>query len=373
MRIFLSYPAGRRDLAVRLKLALEAEQHDVFYDRDDLTAGEAYHQRIREAIAAADLFIYFVAPESVAPGSYTLAELDLAQRAWPRPAGRVLPLMVAPTPLASLPPYLLAVTLLQPQGEVVAETVAAVGRLRRGPRWGRWALGVGIGLLLLAVAGAGYRWWRMRKVDLDAQAATAQVLKNECLADPAAATPPRPVFEPALQRMTQPNATPAFKRAVEDCAMLRVRKAHITIGQGTFAGLVAPLRPPLEQGLADGAQGQRAADLRAHLGWADYLAWRDQHASEVDPADNFRQALKDDPDNVYAHAMWAHWLLVRGPAQVEEALRHFEAASRDGRDPETVLALEVGAMVSRENLAPHLLRLLDALRRRPGGPGHAPQ
>ena len=148
MRIFLSYPSEHRDTAARLTKGLEAEQHDVFFDHDDLGAGEAFHQAIRDAVARADLMIYLVSPESVAPGSYTLAELAVAELRWPRPSGHVLPVMVAPTPLAELPAYLLAVTLLEPRGELVAETLMAVSRLQRKRRsrpW-LWALAAAVGL-----------------------------------------------------------------------------------------------------------------------------------------------------------------------------------------------------------------------------------
>lgn len=62
--------------------------------------------------------VFLVTPAAVAAGSYTLAELDIARGRWRRPAGRVLPVVVAPTPISSLPPYLSAVTLLQPHGEL---------------------------------------------------------------------------------------------------------------------------------------------------------------------------------------------------------------------------------------------------------------
>lgn len=134
MNIFLSYSSARRDIAVRLKLALEAEQHEVFYDRDDLGAGEAYHQAIRDAMAAADAMVFLVSPESVAPGSYTLAEMALAEARWRRPAGHVLPVVVAPTPKATIPAYLLAVTLLEPPVELVAETLVRVASLAASRR-----------------------------------------------------------------------------------------------------------------------------------------------------------------------------------------------------------------------------------------------
>ena len=72
MKIFLSYPSVRRDVAERLKLALEAEGHEVFYDRDDLPPGQTFHREIREAVEDAELFIFLITPESVAPGQLYL-------------------------------------------------------------------------------------------------------------------------------------------------------------------------------------------------------------------------------------------------------------------------------------------------------------
>ena len=98
MKLFLSYPSAQRDLAESLTLALEAEGHEVFIDRADLKAGQAFHQTLREAILGADGMLFLVTPESVAPGSYALAELNIAQQRWRRPGGHVLPVMVVATP-----------------------------------------------------------------------------------------------------------------------------------------------------------------------------------------------------------------------------------------------------------------------------------
>ncbi len=152
MKLFISYPSDQQDLAERLRLALEAEEHEVFTDRSELKEGEPYHEALREAIESADALIFLVTPRSIAPGSYALTELDIAQRRWRSPAGRVLPVLAAPTPIEDIPPYLRAVTLLQPKGDLVADTVAAVDRLRgRLPLRG-W-LGA-LGALLLAAAAA---------------------------------------------------------------------------------------------------------------------------------------------------------------------------------------------------------------------------
>ena len=51
-----------------------------------------------------------------------MAELSIAERRWPRPAERVLTLLADATPIAGLPPYLSAVTVLAPEGDPVAES-----------------------------------------------------------------------------------------------------------------------------------------------------------------------------------------------------------------------------------------------------------
>ena len=66
----------------------------------------------------------------MAPGSYALAELSMAKARWRHPGGHVLPVKVAPVPKDMIPAYLRAVTILEPQGDVVAETVAAVERVK---------------------------------------------------------------------------------------------------------------------------------------------------------------------------------------------------------------------------------------------------
>jgi hypothetical protein len=51
-----------------------------------LPAGESYNDRIRAAIGESDLFLFLISPEAVAPGRYTLAELDFARERWPHPS-----------------------------------------------------------------------------------------------------------------------------------------------------------------------------------------------------------------------------------------------------------------------------------------------
>src|SRR5262249_11047532 len=108
----------------------------VFRDRSALPPGESFDARIRAAVQESDLFVFLITPASVAPGHYTLTELKFVEQRWGHPAGRVLPVMAASTPLESVPAFLQAVTILKPQGNLVAEVAAAVGRLT-APWWRR--------------------------------------------------------------------------------------------------------------------------------------------------------------------------------------------------------------------------------------------
>ena len=377
MHIFLSYSSARRDQALRLKLALEAEQHEVFFDRDDLGPGEAYHQAIREAVAASDLFVYLISPESVAPGSYTLTELSLAQARWPRPSGHVLPVVVAATPEAGIPAYLKAVTLLEPTGDLVAETAAAVARLASRPgRRRAWRLAA-TAAVLLTVGGAAVWGWSRVEAQHQArqQAQAAQVAKTEQArrwTDEAGRAArlctdgsPADGFAQLSVLVARADAPPAVHTALQDCAMAWLRVARIVKGAGiTFSELSAPLRAVLSRGLVAGAQGQRAADLRAHLGWADSLLLYEPTSPSADPVPHYRQALQDDPGNVYAHAMWGLWLVLQNRAAPDEALRHFDAAVASGRELPFVRRLQLGAFLQRTEHAPHALRVLNQMRQR---------
>ena len=50
MRVFLSYASEQRALAERTCRVLESEGSEVFFDRDDLKAGEAYGERMQPSV-----------------------------------------------------------------------------------------------------------------------------------------------------------------------------------------------------------------------------------------------------------------------------------------------------------------------------------
>src|SRR5215217_8787307 len=120
MKIFLSYASEDRAIAEQISLALAEQGHDVFFDREDLPPGEEFHGRIRRAIEGSDLLIFLVSAKALDAGSYTISELDIAEKTWPNPAGHVLPVLLDHTDIKALPNFLMSVTVLQTQGNLVA-------------------------------------------------------------------------------------------------------------------------------------------------------------------------------------------------------------------------------------------------------------
>jgi type II secretory pathway pseudopilin PulG len=364
MRIFISYSSKYRELCERLQLALEADgRHEVFVDRSELTPGRPFDETLRKGIEECDLLLFLLSPESVAAGSYALAELSIAKQRWRHPGGHVLPVKVAPVAKEAIPAYLRAVTILEPQGDLVAETVAAVDAVRLPSRRGRvWAL-LSAAVLLAGVLGAaGYAQWQRQRAEEtqgaeqkqveQAQAAErqrAQAAQDAQMATLLATT--RQLCEAgdyalAWQRHDEADARfpdrPALRQAREDCGMRWLREIHVESGKQTFTDIVNRVLPVLAQG-AVSASGQRAADLLAHMGWADYLRIR-EGAIRLDPVAHYRKALATDAGNVFAHAMWGHHTMVKHEP-IAQAGEHFSAALASGRERAFVRTLQFAAML----------------------------
>jgi hypothetical protein len=365
MKLFVSYPSGQRELAESLTLALEAEGHEVFIDRSGLKAGESFHQRLREAILGSEAMVFLVTPDSVQQGSYALAELSIAQQHWRRPSGHVLPVIVLPTPISALPPYLTAVTVLEPRGNAVAEIVAAVAQLDRPSRLRRgWPIG---GAAALAIVFAG-GYWALRHAE---QSAADTARHNVEQRDLAQAMSARELcftggYGVALTQLNELAARIPVQDAVlnarEDCAMRWLRDMRAVVGKQTFSEQVEQAQPLLLQGMARAGTNERKADLRAHIGWGEFLRSRDGIGG-VDPIPHWKRSLADDPDNVYAHAMWARQLLDR-PGRFDEARIHFASAVASGRNNAFVRALQFNTLLVGPNENPsYALTVADEMRR----------
>lgn len=152
----------------------------------------------------------------------------------------------------------------------------------------------------------------------------------------------------------------AVRRAQEGVAMAWLEESRLAEGE-TFSGLANHLAPVLQRGLLD-AQGQRRADLLAHLGWAEFLRWRDGVGSRT-PDTLYRRALAVDPRNVYAHAMLGHWILWRHDA-LEDARAHFAIALAQGRVHPYVRTVQLAALENSHDQAAgeELVRVANDMR-----------
>jgi formylglycine-generating enzyme required for sulfatase activity len=152
MKIFLSYASEDRAAADRIRHALHADGHDVFFDREDLPAGQEFHTRIRRGIEQSDLVVFLVSPQALDAGSYTLNELSIAEKTWRAPGGRVLPVILERVPIEAMPAFLRSVTFLETSGNVPAAVVDAVHRLALDRRRRRlWKLAPAAVIAALAV------------------------------------------------------------------------------------------------------------------------------------------------------------------------------------------------------------------------------
>ena len=161
MKTFVSYAAEDRGVAEAVALALTGAGHEVFLDRNGLAVGGDYHARIRQAIRNCEIIVFLASRASLAPGCYTLTELKLAREKWPHPRGHLLTIRLNGIDFEEMPAYLTSVTVLEPEGNVAAEAVAALAGIERGraPRMPRSVL---VATALLAgLVGIGGAIWKM--------------------------------------------------------------------------------------------------------------------------------------------------------------------------------------------------------------------
>ncbi len=343
MRIFLCYTSTDRDVADRIRLALIAEQHKVFFDRNELVPGKEYHKHIAEEIQESELFLFLLSPEAVSVGRYTLTELSLAERKWNHPSGHVLPVMIRPTPIEHIPSYLKVVTIFEPKGDIPAEVSAYVRRMPQlGRSWVRWIMGgaalAAVGVLLFWLSAMGTH---VRLASDLHQAARSFATAGEY------AQAWNKIKE-ARSHITESPVSAVFQRTLhQNIIIQQVDIAmdwldNMQVGEGeTFAGTAAPLIPILDEAIGT-TEGQRKADILAHRGWADFLRSTDS-GLQYTPDSYYDRALKIDPANVYAHTMWGHWMTwMHG--DLDEARKHFKEALAGGRARPYVRRLQVAAM-----------------------------
>lgn len=138
---------------------------------------------------------------------------------------------------------------------------------------------------------------------------------------------------------------PVHREAQLTIAMEWLRNVHLAPNRGerTFTEITEKLLPALYEAI-DTSRKSHAATVLAHIGWANYLMFKEgDRRVKVD--DQFRSALRLDTTNLYAHAMYGFWILYpgHGIGSVDEANRHFESALRGGGDTNYVRRLAIAA------------------------------
>ncbi len=361
MKIFLSYASEQSELAKEIALALRAEDHTVFFDRSSLTPSESYNAEIREAIEESHLFVFLISPHSVSAGRYTLTELEFAEHKWPKPWGQVLPVMTMSTPKASIPVYLRSATILQPSGNIAATVAAAVHRMA-GAGWLRRFQRSRIQLLMLLVLAAVGVWAASWYQQDQEKRNTLERLLREAQVQHEGGH-----YEEAWKIFAQARAIAPDNAEVHDkeskLAMAWLENARITNGKGSFSEIVDTVLPSLSQ-CSTSAEKIHAADCLAHMGWGDFLKFRDGQRG-LKPEQFYQRALALDPDNPYAHVLWGFHLLTSNGSP-EEAKGHFERALASGRERPYVRQMQLAAwLYNRGNSGEdEALRVINDMRRK---------
>ena len=348
MHIFLSYSSSDRDVAHRIHLSLVGQQHNVFLDREDLSPGLEYDNRIAQELQRAHLFIFLISPDSVSHGRYTLTELGMAQRKWSHPAGHVLPVLVRATPMDHIPSYLKAVTIMQPAGNIPSEVADHVRRMKPPrPAWLPWVFGGIVG------TGLGVALWATSGMSPPVRAASDLLQNARSLQDAGEYASALEKILAARTHFSQSPITTLFQpQLAQDITTQQLTIAttwlddmHVKEGE-RFSELAGRLLPTLDEAITTSTGALKATAL-AYRGWADFLRSRDS-GQRFEPETFYRQALDIDPANVHAHSMWGHWITwTRG--DLDEAKKHFESALANGQQRAYVRDRQLSAMANLHN------------------------
>ncbi|MCP3964591.1 MAG: toll/interleukin-1 receptor domain-containing protein [bacterium] len=149
MKIFISHASEQTEAAERIAEGLKAADHMVF--QSTLLAGEGIASTIKRQIDNCDLFIFLISPHSVGERRYPRSELEYARSE----ARRILPVLVESTPRESLPPHVREIKYLESRGDLVFDTLAAVGNIARAAEIGL-SPRLAAGFSLLVVLGTAF-------------------------------------------------------------------------------------------------------------------------------------------------------------------------------------------------------------------------
>ena len=363
--IFLSYDRDDRPRVELLAALLEQRGWSIWWDRD-IRAGEDYRSTILAALGASRCVIVVWSRNSIA-SPWVRDEAEVARRRTALVPVRIDPVEpplgfgqlqtadltdwdpAAPGPVFERLVADLASKLGRPAAdrEEQREQPPAPGS-RRLTFEGRRRI-VLAGFAMAAVAGGAYALYRRVPVP----PVNEHIVAPPRMPEPEVAWPaPDDRVALALGRCTgtwksreralaaQPGDGEVL-RAQADCGMLLLENARLTGADARFSDFVEPITPVLHAAL-EGARGRRAADLLAHLGWADFLKSRDG-VGGLRPESSYRLALEQEPDNPYANAMWGHSILWQH-GSLAEAQSRFQRALASGREREFVRRFQLAAL-----------------------------
>ncbi|HXJ03425.1 MAG TPA: hypothetical protein VNH44_19550 [Micropepsaceae bacterium] len=114
-------------------------------------------------------------------------------------------------------------------------------------------------------------------------------------------------------------------------AMKWLEDVHVssTTGPKSFTELADPLKAALLERLP-ATKGREHADIRAHIGWANFLRYRDG-SPKTDIGEEFDATIAEDPDNFYGHLLRGFWSLWNG--DIEKARPDLAIAMQSTVDP----------------------------------------
>jgi hypothetical protein len=183
-KVFLSYASEDFLLAKDIQMRLRQHGHDVFFDEDVLNPSDGYDKIIQKRIKNSDVMIFLCSQHSLGAGRYTLTELEMVQRLWPNPAGRLLPVLLGDSEFKDLPSYLKGLSAYKHKGDPVAEIahlaenmLAKQSRARLW-RWSAWIVAAIVAAILLLVATGLLRSWMGSWVEPDKRAFFASQLDD---------------------------------------------------------------------------------------------------------------------------------------------------------------------------------------------------
>ena len=122
-------------------------------------------------------------------------------------------------------------------------------------------------------------------------------------------------------------------------------RLNSAVGPKTFSELVQPLEEALLVRAAS-AHGTQLANIRAHIGWAQFLRSRDG-VGDVHIDEEFDEALRVDPHNMYANVMRGFWILWRG-GTVDAARENLDAALSSNVDPNYAARMVLAGLLNEQ-------------------------